>query len=284
MRRALLFITEHRRLVSLFITIFLSVSMMLMGESSKTRFARAVTTAVFNTGRFTFSWGIYTLDLSRENKRLRLQNLELSDQIHYSNTAVRENERLRRLLGFRQHISMTDSAVVATVVGRDVDRIVNTLIIDVGKRDGVRENMAVVTAEGLVGKIFRSYYASSSVLILMDVKSKISAMVEDSDIQGIISWRGGPNLTMYGLLRQKIPEMGKRVYTTGIGGVFPPGLFIGTVGKRYESEVELYASVYVKPAVDFSRTQEVFILKGTERSDIWDDGDGTGNFMRPETQ
>ena len=285
MRRALQFITEHGRSVSLLVTVFLSVSMMLMGDSSKTRFARGVTTAVFTTGRFTFSWGIYMVDLWRENKRLRLQNLELADQIHYSNTAIRENERLRKLLGFKQRFSLSDSVIVATVVGRDIDRIVNSLIIDVGSRDGIRKNMAVITAEGLVGRVNTCYRTSSSVQIIVDMYSKVSAVVENSDIRGIVGWRGDrSNLVMHGLLHQKIPNAGDKVYTTGIGGVFPPGIFIGTVTGELVSDVELYATVLVKPAVNFSRLQEVFILAGSERADIWDDGDGEGLFVRPETQ
>ncbi|MFC1607072.1 rod shape-determining protein MreC [Candidatus Latescibacterota bacterium] len=283
MRRALQFILEHSRSASLIVTVFLSVSLMLMGDSSKARFARSVTTAIFNTGRFTFSWGISMLNLGRENKRLRLQNLELSDQLHSNTTAIRENERLRQLLGFKQRFSLTNSVIVATVVGYDVDRIVNSLILDVGTSDGVRKNMAVVTAAGLVGKINECYLSSSSVQIIKDANSNISAIVENKDIRGIVSWRGDESdLVMYGLLRQKIPEPGELVYTTGIGGVFPPGLFIGTVTGELVSDVELYASVLVKPAVDFSRIHEVFILRGSERSDIWNDGDG--HFVRPEIQ
>ncbi|MCE5250856.1 rod shape-determining protein MreC [bacterium] len=284
MRRAIQFITEHRRVVSLFVTVLLSFSMMILEDSSKARFARSVTTAVFNTGRFTFSWGIYMLDLWRENKRLRLQNLILSDQISYSNTAIRENERLRQLLGLRQHLSFGDSVVAATVVGRDVDRVVNTIIIDAGTADGVRKNMAVITAEGLVGKVFESYRSSSSVQIVVDVNSKVSAVVENSDAYGIISWRGGPSLVMYGLLRQKTPEVGAKVYTTGFGGIFPAGLLIGTVAEESISEVELYASVLVKPAVDFSHLQEVFVLRGSERTDVWEGAGGSEQFTRPETQ
>ena len=285
MRRFLQFITEHGRSVSLFVAIFLSVSLMLLGDSSKSRFARAVTTAVFNTGRFTFSWGIYMLDLWREDKRLRLQNLQLSDQLSYSNTAIRENERLRRMLGLKQRLSLSDSVIVATVVGRDVDRVVNSLIVDVGSQSGVRKNMAVVTAEGLVGRIYECYRSSSSVLIIMDVNSKVSAVVENTNIQGIVSWRGGENvLIMFGLLHQKVPKPGEKVFTTGIGGVFPPGIVIGTVEEGLVGDVELYATVHVRPSVDFSRLQEVFILKGSERSTIWNDGDGTGHFIRPETQ
>jgi len=284
MRKLLQFIVEHRRLVSLFVTMFLSVSMMFMGDSRKTSFARSVTTAAFKTGRFTFSWGIYMTDLWRENKRLRIRNLELSDQIHYRTTAIDENRRLRRLLGFRQRFSLKDSVVVATVIGHDMDRVVNTLVIDAGLRDGIRKNMAVLTAEGLVGRVFESYRSSSSVQIIRDLTSKVSAVAESGGIQGIVGWRGGERLVMYGLLRQNLPEKGMKVYTSGVGGVFPPGLYIVTVDGEYEDEVELYASVHVAPVVDFSRVQEVFVLRGSERSDIWNDGDGDGRFKRPETQ
>ena len=272
---------EHKREVTLFVTLFLSVSMMLMGHGSKTHLSRTVTTTVFDTGRFTFSWGIYILDLWGENKRLRLQNLRLSDQISRHDTAIRENERLRRLLGFRERFKFTDSVVTGMVIGHDFDRIVNTLIVDVGTRDGVKKNMAVVTAEGLVGKVFEAYLSSSSVQIIMDVNSRISAVA--GGINGIIRWEGGPFLRMYGLPLSSIPDAGREVYTTGFG-IYPGGIFIGTVESPKFDDVEQYASVNVKSAVDFSGVQEVFILKGSEHSDIWDDGEGTGYFQRPEIE
>jgi len=280
MRRVLLFLTEYKRSFTLFTTIFLSVSMMLMGESAKTHFARAVTTAVFNTGRFTFSWGIYILDLSRENKRLRLKNLELSGQISRHDIALWENERLKRQLGFKERFSPTDSAIVAMVIGHDFDRIVNALILDAGSRDGVKENMSVVTAEGLIGCIYKVYPSSCSVQILMDLQSKASAVVEVTN--GIIRWEGGPYLRMYGLPLSKFPIAGSKVYTTGLGGVFPGGILIGTVAETKFNKVERYASVNVKSAIDFSSVQEVFILKGSERSDIWNNSGGEGQFQRPE--
>ena len=281
MRGALYFLSYHRRLVTLFITLFLSVSMMFMGKGTKERFVRAVTTTIFNTGRFTFSWGIHTLDLWRENKRLRLQNLEYSSKIHTNFLTEKENERLRRMLGFREKYSF--QVIPANVIGEDVDRIVNSLILDVGRRDGVKEYMAVVTAEGLVGRIFKVFYSSSSVQIIRDVNSKISAMIEGNRaIKGIIRWEGGDYLRMYGLEYLGKLESEQKVYTTGIGGTFPEGLFIGTVVRQDSEDVKIYDSVNVKPAVDFSRVHEVFILAGSEQSDIWDDG--TGNFQRPEIQ
>ncbi len=170
-------------------------------------------------------------------------------------------------------------------MGEDVDRIVNSLILDVGRKDGVKEYMAVVTAEGLVGRIFEVFHSSSSVQIIRDVNSKISAMIAgDRAIKGIIRWEGGDYLRMYGLEYFSKLDPEQKVYTTGIGGTFPEGLFVGTVVGQDSEDVRIYDSVNVKPAVDFSHVYEVFILAGSEQTDIWDDGDGTGNFQRPEIQ
>jgi len=281
MKRAFLFISVHKRLLTLLVTLLLSVFMMLMGEGQKTRLARSVTTAVFHTGRFTFSWGIYILELWKENRRLRLQNLILSEQISNHDAAVSENERLRRLLGFRERISLSDSVIAGMVLGHDFDRVVNTLIVDVGRREGVRKNMAVVTAEGLVGKVYNVYRSSCSVQIIMDANSRISAVADG--INGIIRWEGGPYLRMYGLPLSTIPDAGKKVYTTGFG-IYPGGILIGTVEEQKMEEVEQYASVNVRSPIDFSGAKEVFIIRGSERSDIWDDGDGSGHFERPEIE
>ncbi len=279
MRRMLYFLSEHKRVVTLMTALFLSVSMMLMGQSAKTRFARAVTVTIFNTGRYAFSWGIYITDLWDENKRLRFENLQLSEQISRRDVAVRENERLRRLLGFSLERGLSGTAIPAMVVGTDSDRMVNALILDVGTRSGVERNMAVVTAEGLVGRVFEVYPTASSVQIIRDLDSRVSAMADG--INGIVRWEGGSNLGMYGLPLSGIPEEGAKVYTTGLGGVYPGGLLIGTVTGQ-TSAVERYASVNVVPAVDFSGIHEIFILPGTERGDIWQDGGGP--FPRPEVQ
>ena len=282
MRRTIQFITEYRRPVTLLIALFLSVSLMLMGEGDKTRFARAVTTAIFNTGRFTFSWGIHILDLWNENRRLRLQNLELSYQLSQNIAAAQENERLRSLLGFRQKSAL--AALPATVIGRDMDRVVNTLIIDSGTGDGVRRNMACVTADGLVGRVHEAYPACASVQIIADVNSRVSATIADRGVYGIVSWDGGKYLRMFGLPLINDVEPGDRVYTTGFGNVFPGGILIGTVGREQIREVEIYASVNVIPAVDFSRVHELFVIKGSERAGVWNDGTGAGHFQRSNLQ
>ncbi|MFC1650830.1 rod shape-determining protein MreC [Candidatus Latescibacterota bacterium] len=223
------------------------------------------------------------LDLWRENKRLRLQNLEYSYKIHSNRLAAKENETLRQMLGFKERYSFP--IIPAAVIGQDVDRIINSLILDVGSRDGVKKYMAVVTADGLVGRIFEVYPSSSNVQIIRDVNSRISAIIEgDRAIKGIVRWEGGDYLRMYGLQHISNLEPGQNVYTTGIGGTFPSGLFIGTVIRPEGEDQKIYSTVDIDPAVNFSLIHEVFIITGSERSDIWDDGDGSGQFQRPEIQ
>jgi rod shape-determining protein MreC len=283
MRRVLFFLNANRRILTLFVALFLSVLMMSMGRGPKENFARSVTTTIFNTGRWTFSWGIYMLDLWHENERLRLQNLELSYQINFSRTAQQENERLLKLLKFKETHSF--KVISANVIGHDLDLIVNSVVLDVGSRDGVKKYMTVVTAEGLVGRIIEVFPTSCSVQILKDYNSRISAVINgERPTEGIVRWEGGPYLCLYGLEHLSKPGPGQTVYTTGIGGTFPSGLLIGTVADKQEGEMTIYASVNIKPAVDFSKVQEVFILSGSERSDIWNDNGGSGYFLRPEIQ
>ena len=282
MRRIIQFITEYRRPVTLLIALLVSVCLMLMGEGGQSRFARAVTTAIFNTGRFTLSWGIHMMDLWNENRRLRLQNLELSYQLSQNTVAARENERLRSLLGLARKNSLEVRS--ATVIGRDMDRVVNTLIIEEGTGDGIRRNMACVTADGLVGRIHEVYRACSSVQIITDVNSRVSAMIADRGVYGIVSWDGGKYLRMFGLPLINEVKPGDKVYTTGFGNVFPGGILIGVVGNEPIREVEIYASVNVIPAVDYSRVHELFVIRGSEHQGVWNDNSGGGHFQRTNLQ
>ncbi len=278
MRRILQFIMEHRRSAALVAALFLSVSMMLMGESAKTRFARMVTTSIFNTGRFTLSWGISMLDLWRDNRRLRLENLELSYQVNLNRLTELENKRLRKMLGLKERNSFP--LIAARVIGHDADRVVNSIVIDAGSRDGVRKNMACATADGLVGRVHEVYPSTSSIQLITDVNSRVSGMVVEHEAYGIVSWDGGRFLRIFGLPLINEVKAGDKVYTSGLGDVFPAGILVGTVVKLPIREVEIYASYHVSPAVDFSRVHEVFLLQGSERPGIWDDGYGAGYFTR----
>ena len=283
MRRVIYFLGANRRLVTLCITLLLSLSLYLMGDGKKEHVARAVTTAVFNTGRFTFSWGIYLFDLWHENKRLRQENLEYAHAAQSNRLAAQENEHLRQMLGFRERYAF--DMIPAMVIGQDVDRVVNALIIDRGSRDGIREYMAVVTENGLIGRIFEVYPNAASIQLLTDTNSRISAMIEgDTPVKGIIRWEGGSNLRMYTLEHVSNLRPGQRVYTTGVGGTYPEGLLIGEIIESGDEDARLYDSVLVQPAVNYSHAHEVFVINGTGRADIWDDGDGDGYFRRPELQ
>jgi rod shape-determining protein MreC len=283
MRWVLYFLGANKRLVTLCIACGLSLSLFLMGDGQKEHVARTVTTAVFNTGRITFSGGIYLFDLWHENQRIRLKNLQYSYEIQMNRIAAQETEQLRRMLGFREQYPY--KIIPALVVGQDMDRVVNALIVDRGSKDGVRKYMAVVTDDGLIGRIYEVYPTAASVQILRDTNSRISAMIEgERHVQGIVRWEGGTDLKMYTLEHTSNLTPGQRVYTTGVGGTYPEGLLIGVVNVGENSETGASESVKVTPVADFAGAHEVFILGGSEQSDIWDDGDGSGYFQRPEMQ
>ncbi len=283
MRRVFYFVREYKQLFMLGVTLFLSMNLYLMGNGQKEHIARSVTTSIFNTGRFTFSWAIYLTDLWKENKRLREENLEYAYKIQSNQLALTENEHLREMLGFREKYPY--QTIPALVIGQDVDLVVNALILDRGSRDGIKKYMAVVTEDGLIGRVFEVNPTASSVQILRDTNSRISAMIEgDKPVWGIVRWEGGETLRMYLLDQQSIFTPGQKVYTTGVGGTYPEGLLIGEIIGKPENVGRVYDTVEIKPAADFSHAHEVFILKGSELSEIWDDGEGSGYFKRPDTQ
>lgn len=283
MRRVIYILSEYKQLFALCVALFFALNLYLMGDGQKEHFARSVTTSIFNTGRFTFSWAIYLTDLWRENKRLRQENLEYAYKIQSNQLAMSENQHLREMLGFREKYPYP--TIPALVIGQDVDRMVNALIIDRGSRDGVKKYMAVVTEQGLVGRVFEVNPTASSVQILRDTNSRVSAIIEgDKPVWGIVRWEGGSNLRMYLLEQQSIFTPGQSVYTTGVGGTYPEGLLIGEIIGKPENVGRVYDTVEIKPAADFTRAHEVFILKGSELSEIWDDGEGSGYFQRPDIQ
>jgi rod shape-determining protein MreC len=182
--------------------------------------------------------------LAVENSRLREARLE--------------NIRLRLLLEFEQESLF--GLYPAKVIGWDADRTVNSILINMGEGDGVREGMPVLTPDGLVGKVYQVMPAMSIVQLLLDRNCRVSAIVQRTRALGIVEWERG-----YQCFLRKIParsdvKEGDVVVTSGMGGVFPRGLVIGTVSSVGGEKWELFKNIVVKPGVDFTNVEEVFVL------------------------
>jgi rod shape-determining protein MreC len=193
----------------------------------------------------------------QENIRLKAENRRLRNQLEGMEEIRQANERLQRLLDFREGVDLP--ALPAQVVGEDASSWFRTVLIDKGTGDGVREGMPVVAAEGAVGRIIKAGAGSSRVLLVTDASSGVAALVQRNRTRGICRGQGD-TLSLEFASRQSDIEEGDQIITSGTGGVFPKGLTLGKVVKVSTDDFGLFQNVEVTPAVDFSRLEEVLVL------------------------
>ncbi len=201
-------------------------------------------------------------ELENDNAALRVENRSL----HATNEALRDVEhevnRLRHALNYRERSLF--KLVPAEVITRDASTWWRTVTINRGKEDGIESEMPVLTDEGLVGKTTTVSANISVVLLISDENCRVAASVEGSREQGIVLGErvaeGTPQLDLNFLSKQADLKAGQKVYTSGVGGVFPSGLLIGAVRSFHVRALDGQAQI--APAVDLSHLEDVFVVTG----------------------
>jgi rod shape-determining protein MreC len=202
-------------------------------------------------------------DLERENADLRVENRSLKA----TNGALRDVEhevnRLRQALNYRQRSVFR--LVPAEVVSRDSSTWWRTVTINRGTEDGLEPEMPVLTDEGLVGRTTTVADNITVVLLVSDENCKVASSVEGTREQGIVTGERvegsvAPLLELNYLSKQADLRAGQKVYTSGVGGVFPSGLLVGTV-KSFKVRA-LDSQAKLTPAVDLAKLEDVFVVIG----------------------
>jgi rod shape-determining protein MreC len=199
----------------------------------------------------------YLRGVRQENRNLKLEIERLRIEQVRLNEDAEQARRLQALLGFKeQFISKT---LPAQVIGSSGSEQSRSIYIDKGSRDGVRPDMAVITADGIVGKVLRVFRTSSQVLLVNDQTSGVGAILEKSRLQGVL--RGTPlgEVVLEKVMSDEAVQPGEKVVTSGGDQIFPKGLAVGTVTK-VSPGAELFLNIRVKPAADLSRLEEVLVI------------------------
>ena len=189
-------------------------------------------------------------DLQDEVGRLRLENARLK-------TDVDQNRRLQTLLDFKERYA--GQTVAAQVIGSGGSEQSHIIYID--KHTGLKPDMAVITPNGIVGKIKEVYPMSSQVLLINDRESGAGVVLENSRLQGVL--RGGDlgELKVDDIMSDEKVDVGERVITSGGDRIYPKGLPVGTVNKvTQESDTGPFLTIKVKPAADLNRLEEVLVI------------------------
>jgi len=197
--------------------------------------------------------------LRRENEALR----GLADRLMIENVRLKEaeaeNENLRRLLQFTR-ANPHQEYRAAEVIGRDPSSFLFYLAIDVGSEQGIEPGMPVVTDKGLVGRIAEVGFACSKVLLIIDARSSVNALVQSSRASGVMEGVVGGGLVMRYISQDQPVSVGDVVLTSGLGGNFPKGLVIGQVVAVHQQDIEMFQQAQVRPTVDFSRLERVLVI------------------------
>lgn len=202
-----------------------------------------------------------------ENTRLRMLATELAEERSSLVEYRHENERLRELLSFMVSFPEDEylEMLPARVIGLPGGRTVESVEIDKGSRDGVMPGMPVVVPDGLVGKVSRVFHRRSLIEPLSSASSAVSAIIERSRVRGIVRPRYGAASQLVSWRIDYVPARsdvtgGDLVVTSGLGGVYPPGLTIGRVTAIREGP--LTTDIDVALAVALSEIEQVFVLTG----------------------
>lgn len=205
-------------------------------------------------------WSSYfsLVETHQENALLRKR----IDLLKLENSRYQEvllaNQRLHTLLNFQQN---TDEPLLpARVIGWDSSGLFKSITIDKGEHDGLMINMPVVNAEGVVGRVVSVCPDYSQVLLITDQNSAVDGLVQRSRGRGTLRGRGSSECYFDYVIKTCEIEAGDTIVTSGMGGVFPKGLYLGAVTKIKDARSKLFKDVRVVPAVDFSTLEEVLIV------------------------
>lgn len=200
---------------------------------------------------------LFLVGVAEENERLKEEVGQLKFRLQVLAERAREAERLRGLLGFKE---ATDLEVLpARVIGLSPNPQSRAFFIDRGLKDGVRKGMAVVTGEGVVGRIGEVAPDSALVVPVIERGMRVSVLLEGSRTRAVLEGLGWSCRLLYVPKEEEVRE-GDRVITSGLDGVFPKGLWVGEVRRVKESPGGLFLEVEVRPFVDFSRLEEVLVV------------------------
>jgi rod shape-determining protein MreC len=188
--------------------------------------------------------------LKAEIERLRLEQIRLNED-------AAQARRLQALFGFKeQFISQTKPAQVIGSSGSEQSR---AIYIDKGESDGLKPDMAVITADGIVGKVLKVFHSTSQVLLIDDQSSGVGGILEKSRLQGIVRGTRSGEVVLEHIMSDNPVQPGEVVRTSGGDRIFPKGLPVGTVS-QVGNGPDLFLTIRVRPAANLSKLEEVLVV------------------------
>ena len=181
----------------------------------------------------------------------------------------KEIQELKEVLDLKTTLTEY-TPINATILSRNKNYWFNQIMIDKGSKDGIKKDMAVITKHGLVGKISRVYSHSSEIKLITcdDVNFKVSVAIQTNsgDSYAILNGYDAKRelVTVTGVDKMSDVKKGDTITTSGLGGMFPSGIYIGVVEEVKDDKYDLSKTLYIKTSQDFNNIHYVTVLKEKE--------------------
>lgn len=199
--------------------------------------------------------------IKQENELLKKKlNKLIFKQKNYFREIEIANQRLRELLNFKKQTPF--QLIPSRVVAYSPEDFFKVIYINRGSRDGVLKGMEVVNAQGLVGKVVEVYASAAKVMLIVDKRNKVGVRVQTSRDIGILRGMGNPQVCELDYILTKAQvRVGDAVVTSGLGGIFSPGIVAGYISSIEKNQNYIFQQIKVDPAVDFGKLEELFLIK-----------------------
>lgn len=193
-----------------------------------------------------------------ENEKLHKRLIELEMERNRLLEAEATNRQLRQLLDFRSELA--PGSITASIIASSASNWFRSCLIDRGSDDGIRKGMSVVTPLGVIGRVVDVAARSAKVLLLTDANSGIDVMVQRNRVRGIVSGSLSNGMVMKYVKRSEDIQVGDRLITSGLDGVFLKGVMVGTISNVRKETLGLFQVIEVVPAVSPAQTEVVLVV------------------------
>ncbi|HWR67937.1 MAG TPA: rod shape-determining protein MreC [Desulfomonilia bacterium] len=219
--------------------------------------AERIVTAPFRIASALWTDYVALVNTRRENRELRKQ----LEQLRFRHMAMQglksENERLRAMLDFKSEHGEYH-LLPAHLLAQDISVIFRTVIIDRGKRHGFAVDTPVVSPLGLVGRVIAVSPHTSQILLITDPNSAVPAVIEETQVKGIVKGTGTNVLNLEYVRSTEMVEVGNMVVTSGLEGRFPKGIRVGQISEVRRDPHKIFVMITISPSVQMSKIEGVF--------------------------
>lgn len=201
-------------------------------------------------------------NLKTENKELQEKNSQLEQSLRELENIKTENETLKEYLGLTEKYGEYKT-VPGYVINRDISNYSKTIIINIGKDDGIEKNMTVIADEGLVGHVVSVTNNTAKVRTIIDTSSSISCLMSTNKDSIVCKGTLDSNSELKAMYISTDANLiqGDSVDTSGLGGIYPKGIHVGTIKKIISTQNITDRYAIVETAVNFNKLNTVLVVK-----------------------